>query len=144
MEISPTPSPSPPPPPELPPMARPPSLQPDPPVDSMAGGRQGGQGRIDEQGRIDDITDAARDFALQLPWTLLVCRTVWMFWHQKVHKNLQNISMYEYMWNVLLIIYSIWMYPYNIGSFRSDQIEAWSGSSHWCSVWVCIGNSANR
>ncbi len=31
----------------------------------MAGGRQGGQGRIDEQGRIDDITDAARDFAPQ-------------------------------------------------------------------------------
>ncbi len=37
------------------------------PVDSMAGGRQGGPGRIDEQGRIDDITDAARDFALHLP-----------------------------------------------------------------------------
>ncbi len=37
------------------------------PVDSMTGGRQGGQGRIDEQGRIDDITDTARDFALQLP-----------------------------------------------------------------------------
>ncbi len=29
----------------------------------MTGGRQG---RIDEQGRIDDITDAARDFALCL------------------------------------------------------------------------------
>ncbi len=38
-----------------------------PPVDSMTGGRQGGQGRIDEQGRIHDITHAARDFALQLP-----------------------------------------------------------------------------
>ncbi len=56
------------------PLARPPPaggrplpLWLDPPVDSMAGGRQGGQGRIDEQGRIDDITDAARDFALQLP-----------------------------------------------------------------------------
>ncbi len=36
-------------------------------MDSMTGGRQGGQGRIDEQGRIDDITDATRDFALQLP-----------------------------------------------------------------------------
>ncbi len=32
-----------------------------PPLDSMTGGRQGGQGRI------DDITDAARDLALQLP-----------------------------------------------------------------------------
>ena len=31
-----------------------------PPVDSMTGGRQGGQGRIDEQGRIDDITDTTR------------------------------------------------------------------------------------
>ncbi len=39
----------------------------DPPVDSMTGGGQGGQGRIDEQGIINDITDAARDFALQLP-----------------------------------------------------------------------------
>ncbi len=39
----------------------------DLPPDSMTGGRQGGQGRIDEQGRIDDITDASRDFALQLP-----------------------------------------------------------------------------
>ncbi len=39
---------------------------------SMTGGRQGGQRRIDEQGRIDDITDAARDFALQLPWALLL------------------------------------------------------------------------
>ncbi len=29
----------------------------------MTGGRQGGQGRIDEQGRIDDITDAARDIS---------------------------------------------------------------------------------
>ncbi len=37
---------------------------PDPPPDSMTGGRQG---RIDEQGRIHDITNAARDFALQLP-----------------------------------------------------------------------------
>ncbi len=36
------------------------------PADSMTGGRQG-QGRIDEQGRIDAITCAARDFALQLP-----------------------------------------------------------------------------
>ena len=35
-------------------------------MDSMSGGRQGGQGRIDEQGRIDNITDTARDFALQL------------------------------------------------------------------------------
>ncbi len=34
---------------------------------SMTGGRQGEQGRIDEQGRIYDITNAARDFALQLP-----------------------------------------------------------------------------
>ncbi len=33
----------------------------------MTGGGQGGPGRIGEQGRIDDITDAARDFALQLP-----------------------------------------------------------------------------
>ncbi len=49
-----------------------PAAWPDPPtnphpVDSMTGGGQGGQGRIDEQGRNDDITDAARDFALQLP-----------------------------------------------------------------------------
>ncbi len=35
--------------------------------DSMTGGGQGGPGRIDEQGRIDNITNAARDFALQLP-----------------------------------------------------------------------------
>ncbi len=27
---------------------------------------------FDEQGRIDDITDAARDFTLQLPWALLL------------------------------------------------------------------------
>ncbi len=47
-------------------------LPPPPPVDSMSGRRQGGQGRIDEQGRIDDITNAARDFALQLPWALLL------------------------------------------------------------------------
>ena len=39
-------------------------MSPAPPPDSMTGG---GQGRIDEQGRIDNITDAARDFALQLP-----------------------------------------------------------------------------
>ncbi len=32
----------------------------DPPLDSMTGGRQG---RIDEQGRIDDITDATRDLS---------------------------------------------------------------------------------
>ncbi len=51
-----------------PPTARPPWLDP-PPADSMTGGRQG---RIHEQGRIDDITDAARDFALQLPWALLL------------------------------------------------------------------------
>ena len=38
-----------------------------PPKDSMTGGGQGGPGRIDEQGIIDDITDAARDFTLQLP-----------------------------------------------------------------------------
>ncbi len=51
----------------------PPEVGPPPsPVDSMTGGRQGGQGRIDEQERIDDITDAARDFALQLPWALLL------------------------------------------------------------------------
>ncbi len=61
-----------------PPTARPPpptatdSLQPDPThththKDSMTGGGQGGPSRIDEQGRIDNITDAARDFALQLP-----------------------------------------------------------------------------
>ncbi len=51
-----------------PPLQTPPDpLQTPPPVDSMTGGGQGGQGRIDEQGRIDDITDAARDFALQLP-----------------------------------------------------------------------------
>ncbi len=42
------------------------------PMDSITGGRQGGQGRLDEQGRIHDITDAARDFALQLPWALLL------------------------------------------------------------------------
>ncbi len=35
-----------------------------PPPDSMTGGGQEGPGRIDEQGRIDDIADAARDFAL--------------------------------------------------------------------------------
>ncbi len=33
----------------------------------MTGGGQGRQGRIDEQGKIDDIIDAASDFALQLP-----------------------------------------------------------------------------
>ncbi len=57
------------------PLARPPphsqtprSQNSPPPMDtSMTGGRQGGQGRIDEQGRIDDITNTARDFALQLP-----------------------------------------------------------------------------
>ncbi len=50
------------------PEAGPPWRQdPPPPVDSMTGGRQGGQGRIVEQGRIDDITDAPRDLALQLP-----------------------------------------------------------------------------
>ncbi len=42
------------------------------PADSMTGRRQGGQWRIDEQGRIDNITDTARDFALQLPWALLL------------------------------------------------------------------------
>ncbi len=55
----------------LPPVGSPLQLDPpqlDPPsADSMTGGGQGGPGRIDEQGRIDDITDAARDFALQLP-----------------------------------------------------------------------------
>ncbi len=50
------------------------------PVDSMTGG---GQGRIDEQGRIDHITDAARDFALQLPWALLlVSVAVWVKFEQ--------------------------------------------------------------
>ena len=48
-------------------------MSPAPPPDSMTGG---GQGRIDEQGRIDDITDAARDFALQLPWALLLVLTL--------------------------------------------------------------------
>ncbi len=38
----------------------------------MIGGRQGGQGRIHEQGRNNGITDTARDFALQLPWALLL------------------------------------------------------------------------
>ncbi len=50
------------------PVAKPP-LWPVPPKDSMTGGGQGGPGRIDEQGRIDNITDAAKDFALQLPST---------------------------------------------------------------------------
>ncbi len=35
--------------------------------DWWSGRGQGGPGRIDEQGTIHDITDAARDFALQLP-----------------------------------------------------------------------------
>ncbi len=39
----------------------------------MIGGRQGGQGRIDEQGRIDDIADAARDFALQVALSTASC-----------------------------------------------------------------------
>ncbi len=60
-----TPLPLPPPPPKPPYLNPPLWLNPPcrqtPPVDSMTGGRQGGQGRI------DDITDAARDFALQLP-----------------------------------------------------------------------------
>ncbi len=45
----------------------------------MIGRRQGGPGRIDKQGRIDDITDAKRDFALQLPWALLLVsgRNTW-------------------------------------------------------------------
>ena len=71
-----TPSPSPNPLPAWTPMPNPPPLWPDPPplTDSMTGGRQRGQGRIDEQGRIGDITDTTRDFALQLPWALLfVC-----------------------------------------------------------------------
>ncbi len=41
-------------------------------MDSLTGGGWGGLGRIDEQGRIDDITDTARNFALQLPWALLL------------------------------------------------------------------------
>ncbi len=49
------------------PEAEPPTGGRTPPTDSMTGGRQGGQGRIDEQGRIDNITDAVRDFAGQLP-----------------------------------------------------------------------------
>ncbi len=55
---------------------------------SMTGGRQGGQGRIDEQGRIDNITNAARDFALQLPWALLLVQvfdTLSIF----IHSNLR-------------------------------------------------------
>ena len=50
----------------------PPSWRCPPPPDSMTVGRQGRQGRIDQQGRIDDITDAARDFALQFPWAVLL------------------------------------------------------------------------
>ena len=49
---------------------------PDPPKDSMTGRGQGEPGRIDEQGRIDDITDATRDFALQLPWALLLVQQI--------------------------------------------------------------------
>ena len=71
MEMSPAPSPNPPSPAQASLWPDPPSVA-GPPVDSMAGGRQRGQGRIDEQGRIDDITDATRDFALQLPCTLLL------------------------------------------------------------------------
>ncbi len=65
----PLPLPNPPPSAQTPPHGQTPPPQPEPPplVDSMAGGRQGGQGRFDEQGTIHDITDAARDFALQLP-----------------------------------------------------------------------------
>ncbi len=51
-----------------------------PPMDSMTGGRQGGQGRLDEQGRFDDITDAAMDFALQLPQALLLVVSITMQW----------------------------------------------------------------
>ncbi len=56
--------PLPPPPCGAPPPWPDPPTDPPTPMDSMTGG---GQGRIDEQGRIDNITDAARDFALQLP-----------------------------------------------------------------------------
>ncbi len=46
-------------PPARPPMARPPRGQPPPAEDSMADGGQGGPGRIDKQGRIDDINATA-------------------------------------------------------------------------------------
>ncbi len=66
---APTPLPDPPPPSQTPPARGGPPQQTPPPKTacSMTAGRQGGQGRIDEQRRIDDIPDAARDFALQLP-----------------------------------------------------------------------------
>ena len=62
-EMSPAPQPPPQPPTPEPPCPQTPLRTPHPYTDSMTGG---GQGRIDEQGRIDDIT-GARDFALQLP-----------------------------------------------------------------------------
>ena len=59
--LPPPPNPLPLPLPNPPPLPKPPCNQNTFPLGSITGGRQGGQGRI------DDITDAARDFALQLP-----------------------------------------------------------------------------
>ncbi len=78
------------PPPQPPPSQNPPRPDPPPAEDSIAGGGQGGPGRIDKQGRIDDINATAVALSTASRFHSAVIKVFYSHLVDRDDKNLQT------------------------------------------------------